>query len=333
MFEKPSKKAKSPIETPSQPERRRRFSAREIRFVIRILIGGSLAFLAYTIAKAYVQCDDTIWDYRCSIQYLAAVAAALIGFFLIPLWLLKVKQWAETLIIRTVTDIVSNFWSQQTSRMSDARKDRATKKEKDTEKRLAERLKNSILVDTSVLIDGRVVSLAEAGFILRDLSVLKSVVNELHLLSDSGFDDKRKKGRRGLDNLATLKKHVKVFIPSVSAGNEGADSDLVEVAKKYEAKVLTLDFNLNKVAKVNGVKVLNINELMEALKQPVLPNEVLRVKIAHEGKEQRQGIGYLDDGTMVVIEGAREKVGEELEVVVSKVIQTQAGRMLFCKVK
>lgn len=192
---------------------------------------------------------------------------------------------------------------------------------------------NPIIVDTSVLVDGRLLDIAATGFIFGTLFILPSVVSELHTLSDSSDDLKRARGRRGLDILKVLKgeKKLKVEIPKIEPKEGAVDDKLVAFAKKVGGRVMTMDFNLGKVANVKGVGVLNLNELINALKTAVLPHEVLEVGVMSRGKGKNQGVAYLPDGTMVVVEEGAGFVGRTINVVVLRVIQTAAGKMIFAK--
>lgn len=192
---------------------------------------------------------------------------------------------------------------------------------------------NPLVVDTSVLIDGRIADIAKSGFILGTLIVIPSVVSELHKLSDSAEDLKRGRGRRGLDVLNSLRRErrVKVEILRTEPRDEAVDDKLVVQAKKMRARLLTVDFNLNKVASALGVSVLNINELTNAVKTAVLPHETLTVDVKAVGKAKDQGVAYLGDGTMVVVEGGSGLVGKTVRVIVHRVIQTDAGKMIFGK--
>jgi len=191
------------------------------------------------------------------------------------------------------------------------------------------------IVDTSVLIDGRIQDICDSGFIEGTLLIPRFVLHELQHIADASDVLRRAKGRRGLDILKTLqgvdsKVQVEVMEDDPEEIKE-VDAKLVKLANKYDAKVLTTDFNLNKVAQIEGVQVLNINDLANALKPAVLPDERMQVKIIKEGKESTQGVGYLDDGTMIVVDGGREYMGTEVEVVVTSVLQTAAGRMIFTR--
>jgi uncharacterized protein YacL len=191
------------------------------------------------------------------------------------------------------------------------------------------------LVDTSVIIDGRISDICDSGFIEGTLMVPRFVLLELQHIADSSDVLRRAKGRRGLDILKELQRDssrvdVEVIEDDPQDVRE-VDSKLVRLAQKYSAKILTNDFNLNKVAQIEGIIVLNINDLANALKPAVLPDEQMEVKIIKEGKEATQGVGYLDDGTMVVVDGGRVHMGKMVQVIVTSVLQTAAGRMIFTR--
>ena len=188
------------------------------------------------------------------------------------------------------------------------------------------------ILDTSVIIDGRIVDIAETGFIDGAIVIPQFVLRELQLVADSSDSMKRNRGRRGLDILQRLQKMPQLNVqileddfPQV----RDVDMKLIELAKVYDCKIVTNDFNLNKVAQLRGVEVLNINELANALKPVVLPGETMRVFILKEGKEYNQGVAYLDDGTMVVVDNARKMISKTIDVAVTSVLQTTAGKMIF----
>lgn len=188
------------------------------------------------------------------------------------------------------------------------------------------------LLDTSVIIDGRIADIAETGFLEGVLVIPQFVLRELQLVADSPEPVKRNRGRRGLDILQRLQKsrYVKVQILDEDVpGSREVDMKLVELGKLYGCKIITNDFNLNKVARLHGVEVLNVNELANALKPVVLPGETMQVHILKEGKEPNQGIAYLDDGTMVVVENGRRMISKTVEITVTSVLQTAAGKMIF----
>ena len=271
------------------------------------------------------------------VKYLAEISisifAAGVGFSVLPLLFVAGRMAIENLIMRTVNEIVSNFWEMQTKRIQDQRRQKQKKKAEGHKQQLFEEIKGGLLVDTSVLIDGRILDVVRLNFIDKTLVVPQAVIEELHKLSDSKDILKRKKGRRGLDILRDLKKKTRVIITNIKRVKNDVDKSLVNFAKKHDVRLFTLDFNLTKVAGVNGVKVLNLNELSFALKTVLLPGEELAIKIIQEGKEKNQGIGYLADGTMIVVEKAEELVGKEVDVKVKKVIQSPAGKIIFCVLK
>jgi uncharacterized protein YacL len=195
---------------------------------------------------------------------------------------------------------------------------------------------NFKILDTSVIIDGRIADICETGFIEGTLVIPRFVLRELQHIADSSDPLKRGRGRRGLDILNKIQKKIKVGVhihdkdfPEVRE----VDAKLIKLAKHLKGKVLTNDFNLNKVAELQGVEVLNINELANAVKPVVLPGEDMNVQVIKDGKEFGQGVAYLDDGTMVVVDNGREHMGQRIDVLVTSVLQTTAGRMIFARPK
>jgi uncharacterized protein YacL len=192
------------------------------------------------------------------------------------------------------------------------------------------------LLDTSVIIDGRIADICETGFLDGVFIIPQFILHELQHVADSSDPLKRARGRRGLDILHRIQKMPGVDVRVVEEDYpkiKEVDSKLVALAQDKGGKVITNDFNLNKVAELQGVSVLNINDLSNAVKPVVLPGEVMRVFVLKEGKEFGQGVGYLDDGTMIVVEDGRKQIGKTVDVAVTSVLQTTAGRMIFTKVK
>jgi uncharacterized protein YacL len=190
------------------------------------------------------------------------------------------------------------------------------------------------ILDTSVIIDGRIADIADTGFLDGIVVIPQFVLRELQLVADSADSLKRNRGRRGLDILQRVQKIVTVSVQIVEDDFptvREVDLKLIELAKAYEAKIITNDFNLNKVAQLQGVEVLNINELANALKPIVLPGETMKVFILKEGKEYNQGVAYLDDGTMVVVDNAKKMISKTIDISVTSVLQTTAGKMIFGK--
>lgn len=200
-----------------------------------------------------------------------------------------------------------------------------------------EKLSNDLKVlDTSVIIDGRIVDVCRSGFLEGELIIPSFVLEELRHIADSTDSLKRNRGRRGLDVLNMIQKDIEfpVKIENVEMPLDAeVDSELLKLTKKLGGKVITIDYNLNKVANLQGVPVLNINELANAVKPIALPGEDIIVQVIKDGKENGQGIGYMEDGTMIVIDGGRRHIGESLNVTVTSILQTAAGRMIFAKPK
>lgn len=191
-----------------------------------------------------------------------------------------------------------------------------------------------ILVDTSVIIDGRISDIAQTGFLVGELLIPRFVLDELQHIADSADALRRQRGRRGMEILAELQesKTIPVRISDIDVeGTREVDSKLVILARQLSCPILTNDYNLNRVAEIQGVPVLNINELANSVKAVLLPGETVDVKIIQEGKERGQGVGYLSDGTMVVVEDGKDYMNEDITSVVTKVLQTAAGRMIFAK--
>jgi uncharacterized protein YacL len=191
------------------------------------------------------------------------------------------------------------------------------------------------ILDTSVIIDGRIADVAETGFLTGTLIIPQFILRELQQVADSPDSSKRQRGRRGLDMLNRLQNNASLDIQIVETDFPAVrevDLKLIELGKQLDAVIVTNDFNLNKVAQLRGVNVLNINELANALKPVVLPGEAMRVFILKEGKEYNQGVAYLDDGTMVVVDNARRLIGKNADIAVTSVLQTTAGKMIFGRI-
>jgi len=192
----------------------------------------------------------------------------------------------------------------------------------------------TILLDTSVIIDGRIADIARTGFLPGSLLIPRFVLTELQYIADSPDSLRRQRGRRGMEVLSQLQKEPNIPVRMSDIDVDGVrevDDKLVILARQLKCPVMTNDFNLNRIAELQGVKVLNVNELANAVKSVLLPGEVLNMRVIQEGKEAGQGVGYMDDGTMVVVENGREYMNQEIEVLVTKVLQTAAGRMIFAR--
>ena len=192
----------------------------------------------------------------------------------------------------------------------------------------------SILLDTSVIIDGRIADIAKTGFVPGTMIIPRFVLNELQYIANSPDNLRRQRGRRGMEVLSQLQKDnltpVKINDIDVDGVRE-VDDKLVILARQMRCPILTNDYNLNRIAELQGVSILNVNELANAVKSVMLPGENLIVRVIQEGKEQNQGVGYMDDGTMVVVEYGRDYLGKEIQVIVTKILQTAAGKMIFAR--
>lgn len=200
---------------------------------------------------------------------------------------------------------------------------------------LISKSRGQVLVDTSILIDGRFLAVAKTGFVDFDILIPRSVVGELQILADGGDDEKRVRARYGLDIISALQAEKGLNVSILADGNsakEGVDNRLISLAKKMNARILTADYNLNKVAKVEGIEVLNINELVQSVRADYLPGEKIMLEITVKGNEKKQGVGHLPDGTMVVVENAESLVGTTAEVEFIRSLQTAAGKMMFARV-
>lgn len=236
--------------------------------------------------------------------------------------------------------LFQGVFTRRASRERDREEEREEKRNKDREKLASGPAQilpvTQILLDTSAIIDGRIADISQTGFVSGALVVPRFVLAELQRIADSADTMRRNRGRRGLEMLNRLQKDATVPIEITDADVEGiveVDSKLVKLARTLHCPIITNDFNLNRVAELQGVKVLNINELANAVKPVLLPGEDLYIKIMQDGKELGQGVGYLDDGTMIVVEGGRQYMNSTIEVNVTRVLQTVAGRMIFAHPK
>ena len=193
--------------------------------------------------------------------------------------------------------------------------------------------KQSLLIDTSVLIDGRILSIARSGLITAPMIIPRSVIRELQYMADKADHDKRERAREGLDMIEQLKRidGITITIIDDKSKETGVDERLVELANEYHARLCTIDYNLNKAARAQNVIVVNINELAHALRIVYLPGEIITIELVQPGQSAKQAVGYLDDGTMVVVDEAKSLIGQRVEASVTRSLQTQAGRMVFAK--
>ncbi|WP_373462571.1 PIN/TRAM domain-containing protein [Paenibacillus sp. V4I3] len=266
---------------------------------------------------------------------LGLVIGLLISVLVFPV--LEQAKWASPFLPFIVSAVLAVMgfrigYSKREELVQIIAKSRSTGPEKQTHRPYEEHK----ILDTSVIIDGRIADICKTGFIEGTLVIPEFVLEELQHIADSSDLLKRNRGRRGLDILNKIQKELEVKVLIYEGDFEEiseVDSKLVRLAKVLQGKVITNDFNLNKVCELQGVSVLNINDLANAVKPVVLPGEEIIVQVIKDGKEHGQGVAYLDDGTMIVVEGGREFIGMTLEVMVTSVLQTSAGRMIFAKPK
>ncbi len=322
-------------------------------------IGGGAALIALIITP-YVTVMPYRWMRESSVSDLiAAVVGLMIGLIIslllftvlsnLPFNLGKIMPFVAMVVlsflgvalaIQRKNDFTHLFQSIFARRPRERDEEREEKRHKDRDKLSSGPPQilpvTQILLDTSAIIDGRIADISQTGFVSGALVVPRFVLAELQRIADSADTMRRNRGRRGLEMLQRLQKDATVPIEITDADVEGivdVDSKLVKLARTLHCPIITNDFNLNRVAELQGVKVLNINELANAVKPVLLPGEDMYIKIMQDGKELGQGVGYLDDGTMIVVEGGRQYMGTTIEVNVTRVLQTVAGRMIFAHPK
>ena len=284
-----------------------------LRFVLRLIV----AFIFATFAAIYSQLIPPLsGENAFVIRVLLTLAAAGIGYVVFPKLARSVRiitMTAFNFVVHRVSSEVSN----QIIRLP----------------RPSAPLTKPLILDTSAIIDGRVLDICKTQFLSGLILVPKFVLVELQQVADSSDDLKRARGRKGFETLEELKKlkQLRVDVWDKDQNGKTVDEKLMNLAKSLYGKIITTDFNLNKVASVSNIAVLNVNDLANALKSVNLPGEALQLKIVHLGKDKSQGIGYLEDGTMVVVASSAEKIGKTINVEVTKNIQTPAGRMIFAK--
>ena len=329
-----------------------------IWWVVGIAIGG--AIIAFIISP-YISVVPYRWMRETAASDLiAAIIGLVVGLIISLLLIIPLTNlpgfWGHilpfvgavvcgglgvALAVQRKTDITHLFQTGITNRRlrdrerdRDREEDREKDKNKDREKEHVSSVipVTQILLDTSAIIDGRIADISQTGFVSGALVVPRFVLNELQRIADSADTMRRNRGRRGLEMLNRLQKDTTVPIEITDEDIEDVaevDGKLVKMARNLHCPIITNDFNLNRVAELQGVKVLNINELANAVKPVLLPGEDIYIKIMQDGKELGQGVGYLDDGTMIVVEGGRQHMGTTIEVTVTRVLQTVAGRMIF----
>lgn len=297
-----------------------------IKFWARIILAITLAIVG-TLLATYLPGASSTQKNELRLIY------AILGFLTGVLVFSRLTSWVVTtttklfskLILRIASEVINQFTHLASSGLPFLSSN--TTENKDA-------LFHPTIIDTSALIDGRMIDVAAAGFLYGVALIPNFVLTELQQVADSADDVKRARGRRGFEVIDQLKKvpNVKVVIWDKLVKGSTVDDQLIRLGKILKGKILTCDYNLNRVASVSGVGVLNVNELANALKTVAIPGEKLKLKLIHAGKDKTQGVGYLGDGTMVVVAEAVDKVGDGLEVEVTKVLQSPTGRMIFAKI-
>ncbi len=297
------------------------------------IIGAVLsAFIIHNLMVRVSFWKDTWLD-----EALVTVPGFLFGFWVVPWLATSVLRWFVGLVTTTVQVTVArtmgSFLAAQNKKLAERREEKERQKKREQGYEKLQRSVPPILLDTSAIIDGRFLEIAKAGFFLGLIILPKFVIDELQHLADSGDALKRQKGRRGLEllNLAKKEKKIKLTVSEEAVEGKDVDERLRNLAKLLKAQVATVDYNLNKSLTLLGISVLNVNDLANLIKTVVLPGDTLTVKVIQKGKENRQGVGYLPDGTMIVVENGENLLGQECGVKVARLLQTPAGKMIFAK--
>lgn len=245
--------------------------------------------------------------------------------------------WLFNFVRSIIGDTLQDFYTRLSEEFNS---DQTTKKRKETKDKKSESIPNPMIIDTSAIIDGRIGEIIKTGFLSGTLIIPQFVIQELQFIADSPDVLKRGRGRKGLELLNSMKKlkpqKDKIGIKIVTNDYEKTkkvDDKLIRLAKTMKGSIVTTDFNLNKAAAFQNIRILNVNDLSNAVKTVTLPGEEMDIRVIQEGKEKNQGVGYLDDGTMVVVENAQGLVGQTVKVSVSRVLQTAAGKMIFTDTK
>lgn len=303
-----------------------------VNFIVRLILGIVFAFLGYYLAEKSVPHNLSYIPFSLA-QAMIAFLSGAFGVFLLPMLSQIIGQWSRKLMQSLAKEVV-----EQTIRIRTAasKTKNIQEKSKSEDDEPSSSYENPMLLDTSAIIDGRIADIVTTGFVSGSLIVPQFVLAELQRIADSSDALRRGRGRRGLEILDQLKNSPFVKFEIIDEDipkAKNVDDKLVRLAKQFKTKIVTTDFNLNRVANVSGIKTLNVNELANSVKTITLPGEELSVKVIQEGKEEGQGVGYLPDGTMIVVEQGSKLIGKTVEVMVARVLQTVAGRMIFVQIK
>lgn len=297
------------------------------KLILRLIV----AFIFATLAAIYSQLIPPVEGvYSFLIRALLTLAAGGIGYMVFP----GISRSVKKLTLTTFNFVIHRLSFEVSSQI--ARFPRFSSPVSGTVPQIGSvNLTRALILDTSAIIDGRILDVAKTGFISGLILVPKFVLTELQQVADSGDALKRARGRRGFETIEELKKikQLKVEIWDKDQSGKAVDEKLLNLTKSLNGRIITTDYNLNRMAQVSNISVLNVNDLANAVKTVSLPGESMEIKIVHLGKDKEQGVGYLSDGTMVVISEAADKIGQSVSVEVTKNIQTPAGRMIFAKLR
>jgi uncharacterized protein YacL len=289
--------------------------------IVRLLLGIATGYIGYRLSRGLLSFNNPSLEETVSLVIGLALGSA--GVYMIP----AISKWATDFTRffsrKVAAEVISQLHLPKIPQVG---------RSKNRDEESGKKWLNPMLIDTSALIDGRVFEVVESGFLFGTMLVPDFILLELQHIADSADSLKRSRGRRGLEILENIKKssYVKTVVYETGTTSlKNVDDRLLKLGKTLKAKLITNDFNLNKIATVSGVKILNVNELANVMKTPMIPGEEIEVKVIQEGKEKSQGVGYLPDGTMIVVEKGSGFVGQRIRTKVSRVIQTVAGRMIF----
>lgn len=315
-----------------------RLSPELSRAIARTILGLFFTVLGFALSNRFLFEEKPLFKTPFLGEAVFAIALGLFSVYLLPHWIRNATLWLRKIIALEVRQIVFDFWNEQSRRMAESRRRKQEKKKKKAKKLSAigsPTTASPILLDTSAVIDGRIVEVIKTGFLDNPILVPSFIIDELQKISDSKDDLRRKRGRRGFEVLEEIKNEsLKASSYSViehDIKDKDVDKELVKLAKKIKAKIATVDFNLNKASNAKGVRVLNINDLASAIRIDLIPGEKVNVKLVQKGKEETQGVGYLPDGTMIVVEDGGDLIDKKVEVKITRAFQTSAGRMFFAR--
>ena len=305
-----------------------------IKKTSRIIWSFIFGLLGFFVSQAIYFGEYSLFHISLLGETIISAIFFLLIYFFGKLIISSIGRWLETLVGNTLLKILNEFWRVQSNRLVESIRRADTTKEKvenvkDVNSNI---IPGAVVLDTSTIIDGRILSVIKTGFMNSQIVVTQNVVDELQHMADKSDTLKRQKGRRGLDTLKDIRKACGkglFYIADLNDSTADVDKSLVSFCKKTKSRIATVDYNLNKTAQVAGIKVLNINLLANEIKTNLLPGDTMIVKLVQKGKEEKQAVAYLEDGTMLVVKDADAFVGKHKEIKVEKVLQTSAGRMIF----